>query len=82
VRKLKELIPRQQFDIPIQAAIGSKIISRETLSLAKRTLQPNVTGVIFRFVKESFLEKPKESKNECDQVGKRRNPQESIYGGS
>jgi len=46
--RLKELIPRQMFDVPIQAAVGGRIISRETVKARRKTSSPSVTAVTSR----------------------------------
>ena len=78
--KLKELIPRHNFQIPIQAAIGGRVIARETIKGYKKDVLTKIHGGGARDRKRKLLDKQKKGKARAKQFGKVEIPQKAFIG--
>ena len=79
-KKLKEVLPRQQYKLPIQAAIGGKIIARETIKGFKKDVLTKIHGGGATDRKRKLLDKQKKGKARAKQFGKVEIPQEAFIG--
>jgi translation elongation factor EF-4 len=78
VKKLHKVIPRQMFEVPIQAAVGKRIIARETLSALRADVTAGLYGGHYER-KMKHLENQKESKRKMKRVGRVDLPQEAFF---
>ena len=79
IRRIKEVIPRQQFEIPIQAAIGGKVVARVDVKAVRKDVLAKCYGGDISFVKRNFLKSKKKAKKRMKKIGSVEVPQEAFY---